>query len=185
MKTKNVLLTVLFFAALATASYAGSAIWSPIPTSGDWNTDLNWIPPSAPNGSGDTATFDVTTNANVSLSANTEVNAITFNLTASAYTITASPTFNLLISGIGITNNSSNTQNFVADVDGSGNNGSITFKNSATAGSNVILSNSSASVTGGNGGTTNFFNSATAGNSTINNNGSTVTSFFGNEQGTT
>ena len=135
MRTKSFLLIVLFFAAGATAGYAGSAIWSSAPLSGDWNTNANWVPATgAPNGSGDTATFDITNNANVSLSANTQVNAITFNATASAYTITASPTYTLTISGAGITNNSSLVQNFVANFDNSGNEGMITFENSATAG---------------------------------------------------
>ena len=82
----------------------------------------------------------------VSISANTEVNGIVFNSGASAFTITASPTFTLTISGIGITNNSGTAQNFVTAVDGAGNNGTIVFTNSATAGTLTVFTNEGGAV---------------------------------------
>ena len=91
--------------------YAGSAAWNSSPSSGIWNTSTNWTPATVPNGASDTATFNTSNQTAISLSAITEVNGIVFNASASAFTITASPSFVLLISGVGITNNSGFTQN--------------------------------------------------------------------------
>jgi autotransporter-associated beta strand protein len=71
----------------------------------------------------------------VSLSAQTEVNGITFNSGASAFTITVPANnsgFGLNISGVGVTNNSGTTQKFVAAYPGF-----VQFFNSATAGSST------------------------------------------------
>src|SRR5207244_4406702 len=116
-------------------SHAGSATWLAAPATGDWNTATNWTAGGPPNGSADTATFASSSTTGVSLSANTEVNGIVFNADASAFTITASPTFTLTLSGAGITNNSGIPQNFVTAVNGAGGFGTIAFTNSATAGS--------------------------------------------------
>jgi len=70
------------------------------------------------------------------------------------YTITASLGTTLTISGVAITNNSGLTQN-LATVSG----GEIRFRNNATAGSNLSISND--------GGTTNFFDRSTAGSAGI------------------
>src|SRR5438874_13652948 len=88
-----------------TFANAGSATWDLNPSSGDWNTDGNWTPASAPNGSGDTATFALSNTTAISISADTEVNGITFNAGASAYTIQTNDGVTLTISGVGITNN--------------------------------------------------------------------------------
>jgi autotransporter-associated beta strand protein len=81
------------------------------------------------------AFFATSNTTAVSLSANTEVNGNVFNSGGSAFTITASPTSTLTVSGVGITNNSGTTQNFVTAVDTANNFGTIAFTNSATAGS--------------------------------------------------
>src|SRR3954470_18247781 len=86
-------------------SHAGSATWNFNPGSGDWNTATNWTPATVPNGSGDTATFNQSTTGSVVISAMTEVNGIMFNPGASAFTI-APDSQELMISGVGITNNS-------------------------------------------------------------------------------
>jgi hypothetical protein len=127
---------------------AGSATWDLTPASGDWNTAGNWTPATVPNGSGDTATFDLSNTTNVSISATTEVNGITFTSAATnPYTITASPSSTLSLSGTGITNNSGTTQNFVTAVDGSaGNVGTIVFNNSATAGSMTMFTNNTTEI---------------------------------------
>src|SRR4029077_6953407 len=93
---------------LSAMAQAGSATWDLNPGSGDWNTATNWTPATVPNGSADTATFDLSNTTGLSISANTEVNGIVFDSNASfnPFTITASPTFALTISGVGITNNS-------------------------------------------------------------------------------
>ena len=177
--TFRCLLALAFFAVIFTGSlFAGSAQWNLNPSS-DWNTAGNWTPATVPNGPSDTAIFGPTNNATVSLSANTEVNGINFNATASAYTITANPTFTLTISGVGITNNSGIAQNFVTAVDGSGNLGTIVFHNSATAGSMTVFTNNGATLIYAYGGITNFEDTSTAGSATINNNGGT----FGDANG--
>src|SRR5207248_4334225 len=103
---------LIFF--LAGSAQAGRVIWDLNPGSSDWNTATNWTPTTVPNGSADTATFALSNTTAISISANTEVNGITFNAAASAYTITASPSLILFFSGAGITNNSPVAQNFVA-----------------------------------------------------------------------
>jgi len=152
---------------------AGSATWDLNPGSGDWNTAANWTPTTVPNGSADTATFGLSNTTDVSLSANMQVNSITFTPAAtSSYTITANPGFTLTISGAGITNNSGTTQNFVTAVDGAGNLGQIVFTNSATAGNSTIFMNSGGvapGASGAAGGRTDFLDTSTAGSATITN----------------
>src|SRR6266702_8527590 len=59
-------------------AHAGSATWDLNPGSGDWNTAANWTPMTVPNGPADIATFALSNTSSVSISENTEVNAITF-----------------------------------------------------------------------------------------------------------
>jgi hypothetical protein len=136
------------------ASNGSSATWKRNPRSGDWNTATNWMPTTVPNGASDTAFFDLSNTTGLSISANTEVNGIVFDSSASfnPYTITANPTFTLTISGVGITNNSGMSQDFVAAVNGAGNVGRIVFNNSATAGSMTVFTNSGATASGAGGG---------------------------------
>jgi len=142
-------------------SQAGSATWKRNPRSGDWNTKTNWTPATVPNGSADTATFALSNTTAISISANTELNGITFTAAATnPYTITANPTFTLTLSGAGIVNNSGTTQNVVTAVDASVRAGTIVFSNGATGGSNVSIFNGN--------GTINFLNTSTAGGATIN-----------------
>jgi autotransporter-associated beta strand protein len=154
---------------LPAGAYAVSAQWDLDPISGDWNTAANWTPNGVPNGPADTATFALSNTTDVSISANTEVNGITFTSAATnPYGITASPGLTLTISGVGITNNSATTQAFVTTNDNPfGNGGTIAFTHTATAGSHVAIFNE--------GGSTNFFNRSTAGSATIEIDGSGVT----------
>jgi autotransporter-associated beta strand protein len=179
----SAVLTILLSA--QNTALAGSATWNLDATS-DWNTAANWTPATVPNGPADTATFFTSNQTTISLSASTEVSGITFDSGASAFTITANPALVLTISGAGIVNNSGGTQNFVTAVDGSGNIGVISFKNSATAGSLTVFTNSGGSTSfTPNGGITEFRNSSSAANGTFINNGSTagfviggITQFF-------
>src|SRR5437763_16215703 len=104
----------------------GSATWSANAISGDWNTAANWIPPSVPNSAQSTATFAVSGTTGVSLSANTQVSTIVFNTGASSFTITTNPLI-LTISGVGITNNSGVTQNFMTSVSAAAGRGIMVF----------------------------------------------------------
>src|ERR1043166_9859273 len=65
-----------------TLSYAISAQWDLNPISGDWNTSVNWTPDHVPNGPNDIARFGFSHTTDVSISADTEVNAIVFTAAA-------------------------------------------------------------------------------------------------------
>ena len=155
----------------AQTSHAGSATWNLNPGSGNWNSAANWTPIVVPNGAADTATFVSSNMTSVSISANTQVDGIVFNAGASAFTIAISPTLTLTIPGMGVTNNSGITQNFVNNADATGR-GVIHFSGSATAGSgNLFTNNGRASALAVSGGRTEFFNSSTAGTGTFVQNG--------------
>jgi hypothetical protein len=158
---------------------AGSATWDPNPGSGDWNTARNWTPATVPNGSADTATFDLSNTTNISISSNTVVNGIVFTAAATnPYTITelsnsGGRAIGLRIDGAGIANNSGIIQSFVATGFDS-----ITFVN-ATAGTSTTITNTGyghinfsgssaghATITNNINGTTNFY-SSTAASATI------------------
>jgi autotransporter-associated beta strand protein len=183
------ILTLLL--ATASSSFAGSATWKASPANTDWNTAANWVANGPPNGPADTATFATSNIRRPVISQTTEVNGIVFNPGASAFTIT-SPFFSFTISGVGITNNSGITQNFVSGptvinflgnaTAGSltlfTNTGDITFGDSATAGNASFTNNAAlkfgATSTAGDANVTNnvevlFFGNSTAGNSTFTN----------------
>ncbi len=169
--------------AVATSAHAGSAAWSGQLNS-NWNVFENWSPQTVPNGPSDAATLGSSFNRTVYLSANTEVNSITFPRPAGPfavnYGITVSTNLTLTISGTGITNNSGQAQNFVvAASDGTIGEAQLFFTNSATAGS-AIFSNNAPPVAGVDGGITEFLDSTTAGNSTFINNASGEIKFYGN-----
>jgi hypothetical protein len=127
---------LLLLLASTGAAFAGSATWKSSPATGDWNTATNWTPQTVPNGPSDVATFATSSTTAVSVSAATEVNGITFDSGASAYTISVPPNngaFGLNITGVGVTNNSSITQKIASDQLF----GIIRFFNSATAGSST------------------------------------------------
>ena len=167
----------MFLLLLSTASstFADSATWKTNPGSGDWNTASNWTPTTIPNGPSDTATFAFSNTTGVSVSGpnNTEIDGIVFNAGASAFTITVSPLITLYFEGIGITNNSGITQNFVTTVNGV-HQGVINFLNSATAGSGTFFTNNGGTVSNNPGGIVEFDNTSTAGNGTFINNGAAV-----------
>jgi autotransporter-associated beta strand protein len=151
-------------------AYAGSAEWNLNPTSDDWNTAANWTPMTVPNGPADTATFALSNTTDVSFSANTTLDGITFSPGASSFTFTATTSVSLTLSGAGITNNSGTTQNFVT----ANPNGLflIEFSNSATAGSQTVFTNEGSGLPGSPG-LVFFRNSSTADNATFINNGGT------------
>jgi autotransporter-associated beta strand protein len=164
-------------------AHAGSATWGLNPGSGDWNTADNWTPIGVPNGPADIATFGLSDTTDISFSAGTEVNGITFTSAATnPYTITISLGFftPLTISGVGITNNSGTTQHFVTAVNAAGATGKIVFSNSATAGSSTMFTNNGGSALSTSGGRIDFTNTSTAGDGTfINNAGAAIVSTGG------
>ena len=186
-----------FFAAALTffagSLFAGDATWDPTPASGDWNTTINWTQATIPNGPNDKATFGTSNITSVFLSAETEVDRITFAANASAYTITVPDTaLALVISGVGITNNSGIAQNFVTQSTNTGfseiefQNGAtagqmtsftisglLHFRDTSTAAGATIINNATAIAPSG-GGATVFFDHATAGSASITNNGGAI-----------
>ena len=147
---------------VSTLSVNGPAIWSTTPVDGNWNNDANWSPAS-PDGIGALAIFGATNNAAISLSATVQVADIFFGSTASAYTITVANQIRLNIVGAGVTNNSSTMQHFVAlgDANPLGQaSGIFAFKNSATAGNNLVTYTAEG---GPDFGAVVFFQSSTAG----------------------
>jgi fibronectin-binding autotransporter adhesin len=185
MKTK-ILTLLLALCALtvfvATPARAASATWDSQPVNGNWNDFQNWSPQTVPNGASDVATMGSSFNRSVSLSANTEVNGITFPKpsfpTAVNYAITIGPTLTLTISGTGITNNSGQAQNFVTNAASS--QGEIVFSNSATAGSGTFTNNGGTVLHVG-GGIVDFEGTSSAGNGAFTNNGSTVNGATGGQ----
>ena len=156
-----------------TVTYAISAQWDLDPISGDWNTAANWMPDVVPNGPADTATFGLSNMTNVSISANTEVNGITFTPAASSpYTIMVSPDVTLTLSGTGITNNSGIAQRFfVGDPIGE-QVAQMNFTNSASAGN--------ATIRIGFGSVINFFDRSTAAGANLEGEGFININFFNN-----
>src|SRR5690349_1502858 len=139
MKTKLAIFLILNSSFLLSA-YAGSASWNLNATSSDWNTAANWTPATVPNGPSDTATFAKSQSKNVSISAETEVNAISFSVGADPFVVTALAQQDLTISGTGITNSSGITQSFVVAKDPAhADPGEILFTNTATAGSQTAF----------------------------------------------
>lgn len=162
------------------SSDAGSATWTLNPSSGDWNTAANWTPATVPNGPADTATFDVSTTTAVSLTGGVQVDGIVFDAGASPFTIAASTVSGIFtISGVGVTNNSGTTQNFVTPIGTLGSRGLISFENSATAGVLTTFTNIGAIDGNAEGGVTRFLGTATAGSATFTNNGGRAAGSFG------
>jgi len=132
----------LFLILASATAFAGSATWNLNPTSGDWNTAVNWTPATVPSEPADTATFGVSNITNISNDTlhDIEIDGIVFNPGASAFTIAfgnSSFDENYSFNGVGITNNSGITQNFVvADF---GDDATLVFKNSATAGEQTVF----------------------------------------------
>ena len=115
---------------------------------------------TVPNGPNDMATFPASSQAGLSISANTQLNGIIFNPGANSYSIANSAP--LTISGTGITNNSGAPQSFVAS-------NSLTFTNSANLGNLLSFYNS---------GSISFRNSISAGTATFTDNNNSVTNFY-------
>jgi autotransporter-associated beta strand protein len=147
-------------------TYAGSATWKSSPNDGRWNIPSNWRPPTIPDGPDDTATFDRSFITGVFVyNAFIEVNGIVFTAAAKPYTIALSYGF-LDITGTGVTNNSTVTQNFAALADSfSSKTGVISFANNATAGNATYTIGGSVNGTGS--GSVYFNDFSSAGNASL------------------
>jgi len=150
-------LLVALLVVTSTPVLARDAFWLPSPKTGDWNTASNWSTGEiafAPVLPGDTATFNNSTITSLTLSGSIEIESITFNKGASAFTIDTNG-FDLAVRGAGIVNNSGISQTITNNS-----NGSTTFLVSSSAGSATIISNPGKGTFGG---VTSFFDSSDGG----------------------
>ncbi|HEY2714548.1 MAG TPA: putative Ig domain-containing protein [Chthoniobacterales bacterium] len=182
---------LLLFIAMAASALAVDAVWLTSPGSFDWNTDANWAPPTAPVNPGDTATFNVSSQTLVDLSADVTIDSITFSSDASSFLIETDFPHSLSLVGAGIVNNSSTTQTILNEFESA----TTTFLNNSTA-ANVMIINSNGSGAGNadfrdgstadnatienDGGITDFFDNSTAANAAITNVNIGITEFFNN-----
>src|ERR1041384_764734 len=85
---RPVQVALILFAAMSLQSLqGGSATWNLHPISDDWNTAANWTPNTVPNGPNDIATFEASSQTDVTISRSTEVNELIFSPGASGFTI--------------------------------------------------------------------------------------------------
>src|SRR5262245_21062369 len=118
----------------AEASVAASASWLLSPQDSAWENANNWTAGGPPNGLSDIATFAQSSRTDVGISTSVAVNSIVFTPDSNSFTLNISPSGafggELIISGTGVTNNSSVAQTFVVQ-----NEGQIVFNNASTAAS--------------------------------------------------
>ncbi len=180
-------LSALLWTATAPFASAGSATWSSNPASTDWSVASNWTPATVPNGSSDVATFGNSTVTQVDLfhadngGLRVEsVSAVQFNPGASAFTITGHDFGNLVLTGVGIVNQSGVTQHFVEiGNEGDLGVGAVVFEGSAGTGTQTTFFNGGAKAFSTVGGGTGFYNTANAGSATITNEGGSLFAAWG------
>ena len=132
---------------VAVAAHAQDATWLQTPGSADFNTAANWSPATVPTG---TASFDTSSQTNVSFSANTTIGGWTFNPGASNYNFTNGQILQFNGAGIVIDGGSATITNH----------NNLTFLGTSTAGSAAITNNNALFFSG----------TSTAGNAAIANN---------------
>ena len=114
------------------AAEAGSATWLQDPPSDKWNSAANWMPNTIPNGVNDIATFSVSNQTGVAMTADATVNSVIFQPGASAFTITTNTDSTLTVSGAGIENDSGLTQTFIQLGTDNFTQGGIAFEGTAS-----------------------------------------------------
>ena len=171
----------------AQISLADSATWLSMPEDSAWENPSNWTPGGAPNGPSDIATFDQSSQTDVNISTPEEVNSIVFTSNSASYHFSVLRCSDvscglgeLIVSGTGITNNSSVSQNFLA-----ANGGRIKFNNASTAGSVSINDESENPAFMYGAGSTVFNDTSNAGGASIYNSGSPGFLIGGQEPGET
>ena len=152
---------------------AASGTWLLNPINGDWNTGSNWSSGTPPNGPFDTATFGVSNQTEVSLSASVGIFEVAFSNGANNYSIKCSPGIFLSL-GSGVRNESGTLQSFVATVDNAGNHGLFAINESSSLGELTAFTNEGAIVSGAAGGDLQFIDSPHAGSATLVNEGGAV-----------
>ena len=142
MKTKSKITAYIIHSIAATAllltaqtSLASSATWLLSPQDSAWENANNWTAGGPPNGPSDIAIFAQSSQTGVNISTSEEVYSIVFTSGSASFTLNISPGTppiggELIISGTGVTNNSSVAQTFAAR-----NGGQIIFNNASSAAS--------------------------------------------------
>jgi hypothetical protein len=154
----------------AQVSLAASATWLLSPQDSAWENANNWTPGGPPNGSSDIASFAQSSQSDVNVSTSEEVNSIVFASNSASFTLHVSPFGasggELIISGTGVSNNSSVLQTFVAR-----NEGQIIFNNASTAASaHMSIINGGFSISSEDStGSTTFNNTSSAAGASIEN----------------
>ena len=133
-------LAPLAFLSLSTMVLAESGTWLNDPTSADWNTAVNWSSGTVPDGASDTASFDLSNQTGVSLSAPVTVEGVVFNPGASGFTITCPAGQSLSVEGSGVDNQSNVPQTLSASG------GSIEFSGTAKAGKVTLTADNGGSI---------------------------------------
>ena len=115
----------------AQISLAGSATWLLSPQDQAWENANNWTLGGPPNGPSDIATFAQSSQTSVGISTSVEVNSIVFSSGSASFDFPiSSGVAELIISGVGVLNNNSLWQNFIAVYGGQ-----IIFNNASSAAS--------------------------------------------------
>lgn len=169
MKTLIILTVSAIALSLSASARAINATWDLDPSSGDWNTGLNWTLGIVPELPGDIATFAASNTTDVFLSTAASGVAIVFTPEASAFNIDVPFATTLILDGPGVTNTSTQVQHFSvgADTTTAGLGGRIIFSTRASAGRLNTYTAAGATESGRGGGAI-FFNSfTTASNSTF------------------
>jgi hypothetical protein len=153
----------------AQISLAGSATWLLSPQDSTWENANNWTAGGPPNGPSDIATFAQTSQRFVNISTPEEANSIVFTSDSASFDFSILEG-ELIISGTGVTNNSSVSQTFEA-----GNSGQIIFNNASTAASaHMSIVNAGANPYEDFNGYTSFNDSSSAAGASISNVGSAL-----------
>lgn len=154
-------------AGVLSTSRADTATWLANPIDGDWNNSANWTTGGPPNGPLDVASFSISNQTAIALSANTEVNGILFENGASAYTITVGPSRTFTISGVGTAGVSYSGKLVTLGASGANpDQGQVWFTGSASSGKLSFANNGSADENSS-GGRVVFFDNSTVGTGSL------------------
>ena len=113
---QSAILSAFFLISAVGTGHADSGSWLLNPVNGDWNNPANWSSGTVP-GYGDTATFSVSNQTDITFSTASNAYEIVFQPDASSYQFTALFDKSLVMSHGGIDNQSGVVQTFIARGD--------------------------------------------------------------------
>jgi autotransporter-associated beta strand protein len=159
---------------------SGADNWTGGGSTPNWSDNDNWDA-GVPATGADVA-FGASAQTSVVQDVTASVSSLTFGANAPAYTITLLPSRSTTLTGSGVTNNSPATESMLTSgaVIRGPVGSSISFINSAGAGT-ITIDNSGGQTSGARGGAVSFFGAASAGNATLVNRGGAVPGAHGGE----